>query len=261
MQVLGIATAPDIEASVVIDPLTDRLSERGSVGVIKQGGDEFDVPDRTTYTITDTGWTGSGSNLDVRTALDRLAVSQDYALVVGFPDQNLPHLTVGEVTASNTIESVSTPDAVDHDELLRAIEETDPFESLESLIAEVNASPEEEYAGAIATFTGRVRAKEHEDDDITTALEFEKYDEVAEERMATIQSELADRDGVKAVALHHRTGHIELGENIVFVVVLAGHRAEAFETVADGINRIKAEVPLFKKEVTVEEEFWVHEQQ
>ncbi len=59
--------------------------------------------------------------------------------------------------------------------------------------------------------------------------------------------------------LHHKTGVVEAGEDIVFVVVLAGHREEAFETVSDGINRLKAEVPLFKKEVTVEESFWVHE--
>jgi len=43
------------------------------------------------------------------------------------------------------------------------------------------------------------------------------------------------------------------------VVVLAGHRGEAFRTVEDGINRLKAEVPLFKKEVTVEDEFWAHQ--
>ena len=52
---------------------------------------------------------------------------------------------------------------------------------------------------------------------------------------------------------------IEQGEDIVFVVVLAGHRREAIETVEDGIDRLKAEVPLFKKEVTVEGEFWAHQ--
>ena len=52
---------------------------------------------------------------------------------------------------------------------------------------------------------------------------------------------------------------IEDGEDIVFVVVLAGHREEAFRTVEDGINRLKDEVPIFKKETTVEDEFWVHD--
>lgn len=60
--------------------------------------------------------------------------------------------------------------------------------------------------------------------------------------------------------MHHRTGVIEYGEDIVFVVVLAGHRGEAFQTVEDGINRLKDEVPIFKKEVTTDEQFWVHDQ-
>jgi molybdopterin synthase catalytic subunit len=60
--------------------------------------------------------------------------------------------------------------------------------------------------------------------------------------------------------MHHRTGVIREGEDIVFVVVLAGHREEAFRTVEDGINRLKDEVPIFKKESTTEEEFWIHEQ-
>jgi molybdopterin synthase catalytic subunit len=41
--------------------------------------------------------------------------------------------------------------------------------------------------------------------------------------------------------------------------VLAGHRREAFGTVEDGIDRLKDEVPIFKKERTSDEQFWVHE--
>ncbi|MUW15319.1 molybdopterin synthase, partial [Halorubrum sp. CBA1125] len=113
-------------------------------------------------------------------------------------------------------------------------------------------------AGAIATFTGRVRARDHPDDDRTTHLAFESYEEVAADRMDAIAAELADRDGVFDVRMHHRTGVIEAGEDIVFVVVLAGHRREAFRTVEDGIDRLKDEVPIFKKETTEAEEFWVH---
>jgi molybdopterin synthase catalytic subunit len=77
--------------------------------------------------------------------------------------------------------------------------------------------------------------------------------------METIEAELEAREGVLDVLLHHRTGVIEYGEDIVFVVVLAGHRGEAFRAVEAGIDRLKDEVPLFKKEVTVDDEFWVHE--
>ena len=73
--------------------------------------------------------------------------------------------------------------------------------------------------------------------------------------------DLTDRNGVFEVLLHHRTGVIADGEDIVFVVVLAGHRDEAFATVEDGIDRLKDEVPIFKKETTEEEEFWVHQRE
>ena len=140
-----------------------------------------------------------------------------------------------------------------------AVEALEPYETLGSLVAEVKRSPDARYAGAIATFTGRVRQQEDADDDPTEYLEFEKYESVADERMATIREELEARDGVHGVRMHHRTGLVESGEDIVFVVVLAGHRREAFRTVEDGIDRLKDEVPLFKKEVTVEDEFWRHE--
>ena len=59
--------------------------------------------------------------------------------------------------------------------------------------------------------------------------------------------------------MFHRTGTREASEDFVFVVVLVGHRAEAYETVSDGIDRLKDEVPIFKRETTVEEDFWVHD--
>jgi molybdopterin synthase catalytic subunit len=128
-----------------------------------------------------------------------------------------------------------------------------------SLVAAAKASPGADRSGAIATFTGRVRARDDPDDVETTHLEFEKYDTVADDRLETLRAELTARDGVFDVRLHHRTGVLESGEDIVFVVVLAGHRTEAFRTVEDGINRLKDEVPIFKKEVTVEDTFWRHE--
>ena len=129
------------------------------------------------------------------------------------------------------------------------------------LIAVGGAETDADRAGAIATFTGRVRERDGEDDDATRYLEFEKYDGVAERTMRTIESELEARSGVLDVRLHHRTGRVEAGEDIVFTVVLAGHREEAFRAVEDGIDRLKDEVPLFKKEVTESETFWVHQRE
>jgi len=252
MQLLGIA-GPG--ADPVADELADRLADRGRVAVVREG--DTDAPDWTAYVVGD-GWTGVGGERSVDDVLDELARDHDYALLVNFPDARVPRLrsvTPAWRTPCSTI--AADPDL--DDAAVAAVEDAEPFETLSSLVAELKRSPEADYAGAIATFTGQVRALEDDEDEWTESLTFEKYDEVAAERTATIREELEVRDGVLGVRLHHRVGRVEAGEDIVFVAVLAGHRGEAFQAVEDGIDRLKEEVPIFKKEVTVEEEFWVHD--
>ncbi|UPM43808.1 molybdopterin synthase [Halocatena salina] len=208
------------------------------------------------------GWTAYNDSDDrsVSEILDELAPNYDYCLLEGISDAVLPTITIdGAEHAGESIAAVKDSNDCALEPLLDAIDDTDPHETLDSLVERVKGSPRADRAGAIATFTGRVRVKDDPDDDPTERLEFEAYEDVAADRLRTIRSELEERDGVYEVCLHHRTGIIERGEDIVFVVVLAGHREEAFRTVEDGINRLKDEVPFFKKEVTTDEEFWVHE--
>ncbi|AHG04748.1 molybdopterin-guanine dinucleotide biosynthesis protein MoaE [Halobacterium sp. DL1] len=252
MQLLGIA-GPG--ADPVADELADRLADRGRVAVVREG--DTDAPDWTAYVVGD-GWTGVGGERSVDDVLDELARDHDYALLVNFPDARVPQIAVGDAGVEDPVLSTIAADP-DLDAAVAAVEDAEPFETLSSLVAELKRSPEADYAGAIATFTGQVRALEDDEDEWTESLTFEKYDEVAAERTATIREELEVRDGVLGVRLHHRVGRVEAGEDIVFVAVLAGHRGEAFQAVEDGIDRLKEEVPIFKKEVTVEEEFWVHD--
>jgi molybdopterin synthase catalytic subunit len=257
----------------VVDRVVDRLSRQGRVGVVRYDATIADgthgsltVGGDVTYELgADGDWTASGTGLTVIGALDALAPNCAYAVVVGVPDLQYPTLAVGDSgdhesdEDDTVIASVSRPGELGEDDLVRELETFEPYETLESLVARVKRSPDADRAGAIATFTGRVRARDDPDDARTEYLEFEKYEGVADERMAALEAELESRDGVLDVVLYHRTGVVTDGEDIVFVVVLAGHREEAFRTVEDGINRLKDEVPLFKKEVTVEDEFWVHE--
>jgi molybdopterin synthase catalytic subunit len=205
-------------------------------------------------------WLGAGSGQRLEDLLDSLVPDYDYALTIGFRDVPLPTVAIGDAeTTGDPRHAVPRADDADLDDLREVVAGVEPRVTLESLVEQVKASPRADRAGAIATFTGRVRVKDSADDTPTTHLEFETYEGVAADRMRTIRSELEARDGVFEVLMHHRTGVIGEGEDIVFVVVLAGHRAEAFETVEDGINRLKDEVPIFKKESTADEEFWRHQ--
>jgi molybdopterin synthase catalytic subunit len=256
MDVLGIVTGPDVAPAAVLDPVLERLEDRGRVGIVRAGSHDAD---RTVYEVGDDGWSARGPGLGPEAALEELAADHDVGVIVGFPEAAVPQVAVGATDVSEPAVSAATPDELDLEAVEAALEAGEPVVTLDSLVAAVKASPKGDLAGAIATFTGRVRAKEGPEDDPTEALTFEKYDGVAAERMAEIAADLESWDGVHDVAMHHKVGRIERGEDIVFVVILAGHRSEAFEAVETGIDRLKEEVPIFKKETTVEEEFWRHE--
>ena len=273
MYVLGIVGHSDTGKTTLVERLADRLGERGRVATIKHLH-EFDIDDedkdtarhRTagadrTYGLTDAGeWFTTGADRTLSGTLEDLAPEFDYALVEGYSDASLPQVVLGERDhGGEALVTAPEADAVDVDRVVEKLETTEPYETLDSLVQSVKAEPVAERAGAIATFTGQVREKDHPEDDPTEYLAFEKYEGVAEQRMDDLARDLETRDGVHAVRLHHRTGVIEAGADIVFVVVLAGHREEAFRTVSDGIDRLKEEVPIFKKEVTVEDAYWVHE--
>jgi molybdopterin synthase catalytic subunit len=274
MQAISVVGYSDTGKTALVERLVDRLSDRGTVGTVKHVGSDPTLDTEgtdtarhrasgaaVTYGISEDGdWFATGTERTLTETLDELATDCDYAVVESYSESRLPKVRLGErEAAGEVVYEADDADAVALDELVATVEDLAPYESLASLVASIKESPNSPLAGAIATFTGRVRELEADDDRPTTHLEFERYDEVAAERRATIREDLEARDGVHEVLLYHRTGVVEAGEDIVHVVVLAGHRTEAFAAVEDGIDRLKEEVPIFKKEVTVEDVTWAHE--
>jgi MoaE-MoaD fusion protein len=96
-------------------------------------------------------------------------------------------------------------------------------------------------AGAIVAFQGVTRE--------VASLDYEAYREMAEERIAAILAECAERHGLLAAAAEHRVGNVPRGEPGVVVAVSAGHREEAFAGAREAIDRIKAEAPIWKREL------------
>ena len=133
--------------------------------------------------------------------------------------------------------------------LVRLTEERlDPAEAL-AFVADPGA-------GGLVLFAGTVR--DHSPAGEVSALDYEAWGEVAESRMRAIGEEILQRWPVRKVALLHRTGHLELGETSVLVCCSAPHRAEAFEAARHAIERIKQDVPIWKKErLTSGEAQWV----
>jgi molybdopterin synthase catalytic subunit/molybdopterin converting factor small subunit len=104
-------------------------------------------------------------------------------------------------------------------------------------------------AGAVVTFQGITREVER--------LDYEAYAEMAERRMVEILTELHREHGLEAIAAEHRTGSVPLGEPSVIVAASSAHRPQAFAAALEAIDRIKAEAPIWKREVEGEEGRWV----
>ena len=123
-----------------------------------------------------------------------------------------------------------------------------------SLDAVVRAVSDDE-AGAVATFTGTVRRSSRER--TVQYLEYEAYEDMAVELLARLAAELRERHGLSGVAIHHRTGRVEIGEASVVIAVSAPHRAAAFAACREAIETLKTEIPLWKKEVYEGGEEWI----
>jgi molybdopterin synthase catalytic subunit len=118
--------------------------------------------------------------------------------------------------------------------------------SVDALMARVR----DPRAGAVVTFSGVTRDVDR--------LEYEAYVEMAEERIAAIVAEAVERHGLCAAACEHRVGDVPLSDPSVLVACSAPHRREAFEGAREIIDRVKAEAPIWKREIEGDEGRWVH---
>jgi MoaE-MoaD fusion protein len=123
--------------------------------------------------------------------------------------------------------------------------------SLDAVVDEVRS----EGAGAIATFVGTTRAESR--GRAVEHLDYEAYEGMAENVMAEIAAALKQRYDLCEIAIHHRTGRVDIGEASVVIAVSAPHRQEALAACKDAIDTLKEQVPLWKKEAYEGGEEWI----
>ena len=136
----------------------------------------------------------------------------------------------------------------DHGHVFRITRERIDSRSL----AEALQRPED---GAVVVFEGVVR--NNSQGRATLYLEYECYEEMARARMEQIGREIAERFAIGRIGMVHRLGRLEIGEASVAVVATAPHRKPAFDAAFEGINRLKREVPIWKKEYFADGAVWV----
>jgi MoaE-MoaD fusion protein len=123
--------------------------------------------------------------------------------------------------------------------------------SLDAVVREV----QRDEAGAIATFTGTTR--NHSRGRTVLYLDYEAYEGMAEAMMTELAATLKERYSLLEVAIHHRTGRVDIGEPSVMIAVSSAHRGDALAACKDAIDTLKETVPLWKKEVYEGGEEWI----
>jgi len=113
------------------------------------------------------------------------------------------------------------------------------------------AAAKKHGTGAVVVFDGVVR------DDEITEMELEAYEEVAVKELETIARAATEQFKLLHVDIIHRIGRLTVGENILIIVVSAGHRPEAYAGSRYIIEEIKKGVPIWKKELTKDGGRWV----
>jgi molybdopterin synthase catalytic subunit len=121
-------------------------------------------------------------------------------------------------------------------------------------VEEVASMVRDPGRGAIVTFEGDVRGETR--GRRVVRLEYEAYAAMAERSLATIAAAVEQEHGA-SVAILHRVGHLSPGEPAVVIAAAAPHRTPAFRACEATIERLKRDVPIWKREVFDDGTVWV----
>ncbi|RLE72338.1 MAG: molybdenum cofactor biosynthesis protein MoaE [Thermoprotei archaeon] len=113
-----------------------------------------------------------------------------------------------------------------------------------------------ENTGCFVVFTGVVRAFS-ENGERVLYLYYEANEELAAKVFSDIVEDLKKKYNIHDALLYHKIGKAEVGEKVMYVGVASRKRKEAFKAIQELVDRVKKEVPIWKKEVTESREYWV----
>jgi len=109
--------------------------------------------------------------------------------------------------------------------------------------------------GAIVTFLGTTRDNFEGKRVIT--LEYEAFEEMAVKKLEEIRQGLMAEFQIEDIAIAHRIGRVDIGQISLVVAVASPHRKEAFLACHEAVDRLKATVPIWKKEIYEDGSRWV----
>lgn len=123
--------------------------------------------------------------------------------------------------------------------------------------ARVIRDTESPDAGALVLFLGTARRTTA--GRVTEALEYECYAEMAEKKLAELETRAREKWPLQECVIVHRLGRLEIGEVSIAIAVSSAHRGAAFDAGRWLIDTAKEVVPIWKKECWADgTREWVH---
>ena len=107
-------------------------------------------------------------------------------------------------------------------------------------------------SGAVASFMGVVRGDSVNKDSVA-GIDYSAYEEMANKSFAELEKDILCRFDIHKITILHSVGHVTTGEVSLFVVVSSKHRKESFLALEEAVELIKRDVPIWKKEILVNE--------
>ena len=126
--------------------------------------------------------------------------------------------------------------------------------STEFIARSIAAHGSKKDIGAHMIFLGQVRADEHGGRKVK-AIEYTAYEEMAEDVFYTIREEAFSKYKLTCMHIHHSLGIVAAGEISLFVFTSSAHRQDAADSCREIVERIKAEVPVWGKEIFDDESY------
>jgi molybdopterin synthase catalytic subunit len=106
--------------------------------------------------------------------------------------------------------------------------------------------------GAHSIFLGQVRA-DNSKDKAVAAIEYTAYEEMALEKMHSIRESIFQKYSLVCMHVHHSLGIVKAGEICLFVFTSSKHRKMAIDACEEVVERLKAELPIWGKEIFEDE--------
>ncbi|MEM1573879.1 MAG: molybdenum cofactor biosynthesis protein MoaE [Candidatus Methanomethylicaceae archaeon] len=136
--------------------------------------------------------------------------------------------------------------------LLKKEESVDLF----SLIKILKENIKEKNCGAILTFIGIIRGMTLDGKKVEK-LEYEVFEEIAKRALENIANTIYMMGGIIDVIICHKYGVFLPGEEVLYIIVAAERSEKAMDAIRVALDKVKHEIPIWKKEYTEEGSYWV----